>query len=398
MGEILINQLFAGSYLQEGTNIGHEVINIFRDDNDKNYLFITPSGNVKEHIVDKVLFVQNIKARETMEVVMKAEGLSKTTIDEIQKIFYAGVNIVDIFNKNLYHGESDVASLGSMATFQARDVRFPANGKRIILTVDENYETENENVIVILLDTDKRKIVGQGMRTYLSSESYPLIYNKIEKLFEDDLLWNDINTTQKMITDGSYTRSNISFLEIIRKENDELIISNLLAYYFNYDHSLFVKFAKDVLGVNQFDFPFEIIRESMGNIDLWIRDKKHIIVIENKIKSGLNGKTDDGKNQLNKYYKFTESYKQDNDIEETYYYIFVPDYNDISINDDDIKEKYRVVYYSEIYDFFRKNAAEYLTDKYFPDFLNGLKNQTMTLSELRFSIMRSRFLEKINQK
>lgn len=248
------------------------------DDNDKNYLFITPSGNVKEHIVDKVLFVQNIKARETMEVVMKAEGLNKTTIDEIQKIFYAGVNIVDIFNKNLYHGESDVASLGSMATFQARDVRFPANGKRIILTVDENYETEDENVIVILLDTDKRKIVGQGMRTYLSSESYPLIYNKIEKLFEDDLLWNDINTTQKMITDGSYTRSNISFLEIIRKENDELIISNLLTYYFNYDHSLFVKFAKDVLGINQFDVSFEIIRESMGNIDLWIRDKKHIII------------------------------------------------------------------------------------------------------------------------
>ena len=42
MGEILINQLFAGAYLQEGTNIGHEVINLFRDDNDENYLYITP--------------------------------------------------------------------------------------------------------------------------------------------------------------------------------------------------------------------------------------------------------------------------------------------------------------------------------------------------------------------
>ena len=40
MSEILINQLFAGSYLQEGTNIGHEIINIFRDDNDENYLFM----------------------------------------------------------------------------------------------------------------------------------------------------------------------------------------------------------------------------------------------------------------------------------------------------------------------------------------------------------------------
>ena len=70
MSEILINQLFAGSYLQEGTNIGHEIINIFRDDNDENYLFITPYGNVNGHDVDKVLFVQNIKARETMEIVI----------------------------------------------------------------------------------------------------------------------------------------------------------------------------------------------------------------------------------------------------------------------------------------------------------------------------------------
>ena len=30
--EILINQLFAGRYLDEGENIGHEVINLFKDD------------------------------------------------------------------------------------------------------------------------------------------------------------------------------------------------------------------------------------------------------------------------------------------------------------------------------------------------------------------------------
>ena len=97
MGEILINQLFAGAYLQEGTNIGHEVINLFRDDNDENYLYITPMGNVKGHNVDKVLFVQNIAGRETMEVVMKAEGLSNTSADDVQKIFYAGVNITDCY-------------------------------------------------------------------------------------------------------------------------------------------------------------------------------------------------------------------------------------------------------------------------------------------------------------
>lgn len=398
MSEILINQLFAGSYLQEGTNIGHEIINIFRDDNDENYLFITPYGNVNGHDVDKVLFVQNIKARETMEIVMKAEGLSKTSLDEIQRIFYAGVNIVDIFNKNLYHGKKDLVETETMATYRAETIRFPKKGTRIILTVDSNYSAEDGNSIVIFLDPDKKKIVGQSMRTYLSKESYSKIYDVIEELIENDSLWEDHNDTQKIISDGSHGRESVSFLEIIRKENDELIMSNLLAYYFNYNHRMFVKFTEDVLGVDGFGTSFEITRESVKNIDLWIRDEYQILVIENKIKSGLNGKTDDGKNQLNKYYEYTEKIKKEEKLEAGHYYLFVPNYNDIMIENSLIKDKFKVIYYSEIYEFFRNNAAEYLSDKYFPDFLRGLKNQTMTYSELRFSIMRSRFIEKINQR
>ena len=132
-------------------------------------------------------------------------------------------------------------------------------------------------------------------------------------------------------------------------------------------------------------------------LKILIRDEHNVLVIENKIKSGLNGKTDDGKNQLNKYYDFTEKYIKESGIDNAYYYLFTPNYNDLSIDDSKIKDKFKIIYYSEIYEFFRQNAAEYLSDKYFPDFIGSLKNQTMTYSELRFSIMRSRFLEKINQ-
>ena len=398
MGEILINQLFSGSYLEEGSNIGHEVINLFRDDNDDNYLFITPSGIVNGHNVERVLFVQNIKGSKTMEVVMKAEGLHETTGDEIKQIFYSGVNIVDIFKKNLYHGELDATSIDIMATYRADKVLFPKKDKRIIITVDSTYEAEDDKSVIILMDPDKSKIVSQPMRTYLSKESYPKAYDIVENLLKDDDMWEEKNTTQKLTSDGSYVGSNISFLEIIRKENDELIMSNLLAYYFSYNHKMFARFAEEVLGVNDFGTSFEIIRESKKNIDLWIRDERHIMVIENKIKSGLNGKTDDGKNQLNKYYEYTESFKKEAGVDETNYFIFVPNYNDIVLNNPITKDNYKIIYYSEIYDFFRRYAAEYLNDKYFPDFLSGLKNQTMSYSELRFSIMRSRFLEKINQR
>lgn len=400
MSEILINQLFAGSYLQEGTNIGHEVINIFKDDNNENYLFITPTGEVKNHNVDRIIFVQNIKARETMEIIMKAEDITKTSLDDNKKIFYAGVNIVDIFKKNLYHGEIESAENGvnTMATFKANDIRFPKKDKRIILTIEPDFVPEDNNMIVIRLGENRGKIVGQGMRTYISEEANLDDYELLVKLLDDNSMWEDRNTTQKIISEDSQVKTSPSFLEIIRKENDELIMSNLLAYYFNYNHGMFVKFAKEVLGIDSFSNSFEIVRESMKNIDLWIRDENNVLVIENKIKSGLNGKTDDGKNQLNKYYEFTEEYIKENKVASAFYFLFVPNYNDISIDDSLIKEKFKVVYYNEIYDFFKRNASEYINDKYFPDFLESLRNQTMKYSELRFSIMRSRFLEKINQR
>ena len=171
MGEILINQLFAGAYLQEGTNIGHEVINLFRNDNDDNYLFITPSGVVNGHNVESVLFVQNIKGNKTMEVVMKADGLHETSGDEIKEIFYSGVNIVDIFKKNLYHGGLDSISIDIMATYRADKVVFPKKDKRIIITVDPTYEAEDGRSVIVLMDPDKSKIVGQNMRTYLSKKT-----------------------------------------------------------------------------------------------------------------------------------------------------------------------------------------------------------------------------------
>lgn len=36
--DILISVLFSGTYLDEGKNIGHEIINFFPDDNGNRYL------------------------------------------------------------------------------------------------------------------------------------------------------------------------------------------------------------------------------------------------------------------------------------------------------------------------------------------------------------------------
>lgn len=160
---------------------------------------------------------------------------------------------------------------------------------------------------------------------------------------------------------------------------------------------MFLEFSKEVLNIDDFHDDYEIVRESEGNIDLFIKGSSKVIVIENKIKSGLNGKEDNGTTQLDKYYNYTTEYVRKYKLLEANFYIFLPNYSEIELSEE-MKKIYRIIRYKDIYEFFAHNAVEYMDDKYFADFLKAVKNQTMRLSELRFSIMKSRFLEQINRR
>ena len=45
---IILNRIYTGDYLDEGANLGHEVINLFRQDNDGNdypyYVYLMSDG------------------------------------------------------------------------------------------------------------------------------------------------------------------------------------------------------------------------------------------------------------------------------------------------------------------------------------------------------------------
>lgn len=398
-GQILINTLFAGSYLSEQKNIGHEFINLFRDDNGDNYLYITPGGTVddKKYSVKSILFAKHVEGKTTIEILAKAEKLATVDVppDDIK---YAGVSLKQIFEDNIYHGKVDP---GVYYTYKAGKIRLPKNGTRIIVTIDDDFKVEDIDTRLIKLHSGTKAINPQTGRKYFFQEEDPRAYSELQELLDNDIYWESENTTEKIISDGSTRKIAPTFLEIIRKEDDELVFSNLLAYYFRYNRPIFQKFAKEVLGVSGFAPRFELVRESNNNIDLWIEDDKHVLVIENKIKSGLNGLKDDNYSQLNKYQEYTEGriHDPENDSyqKESYYYIFTPDYNQIDVSKYKLEKPYKIINYSIIYNFFCDNAASFMDEKFFSDFLKGLKNHTMSMSELNFNIMRSRLLEKINR-
>ena len=392
--EILINQLFAGGYLEEGENIGHEVINLFKDDDGNNNLFITPSGHMKGHDVEYILFVRNVSARRTVEVVGLAKGLNRISEDGLKQVRYAGVSLDDIFRKNTYRGETDIFT--DHVTVRAEQLLLPS--KRILISIDECFSSDD---YLVRLTSIRKVIIPQGMREYYSAQKDSLAYTQLLDLINNTELWTSGEAVEKLIPDGSIYNQAPSFLEIIRKEDDENIFSNLLSYYFQYSHVAFQRFASSVLHIPNMSASFNLFREKKvekgkGRIDILLESENDIVVIENKIKSGINGVTTDDNSQLNSYYEYIEN-EAKNTGRKAHYYVFVPDYSRIDLSQFGMEEVYRIVKYSEIYRFFTQESPTYISDRAFPDFLRGLKRHTLTIPELQFETMRSRLLRKINQ-
>ena len=403
--DILINTIFTGSYLNDAENIGHEIIDLFKDDSGRNFLYITHSGTIdlEKHPINSVILVRNLEKQPAVEVIAKAEFLSIPTADEISSATYAGASLLRIFRDNYYHGEKQDKDQVNI-TFRAEKVSFPTKNLRLILTTDKNFSLPDPTAKTIFIPTTKKSISNTSMRAFFSNSPNsanfdPHAYTELSALLSDDSLWK--TPSRKLSPLGFIGASRPSFLKIIKKENDELIFSNLLSYYFSYNSQLFSHFCETVLGLPDFGDNFRIIRESNNNIDLWIEGKDKILVIENKIKSSLNGIESEDYSQLNKYEDYAESRVSDPEDschgKSVSYFIFTPNYNHISIEKYKLKKPYKTINYSEIYKFFAENAVSYLSEPYFPDFLSGLKNHTMSISERNFNIMESRFLEKINQ-
>ena len=74
MKEIVINRMYAGSYL--ANNLGHEVINMFQADNGKHYLYLNPRGNILRNNVDCMLLVRYV-GDDRVEILALAKNLKQ---------------------------------------------------------------------------------------------------------------------------------------------------------------------------------------------------------------------------------------------------------------------------------------------------------------------------------
>lgn len=420
---IVINRMYAGSYL--ASNLGHEVINMYCADNGNHYLYLNATGDFAKKHKDKIGYMLLVKYYKDglIQVLGKAEGLED--VYDANQIFspkyginpailsqqlnfiagekggvnYAGVPIYDIFKGN--------PQQSIFISFKAEKLYRVKKGKRLFIQFsnasEENIVKNGSDIVIKLPDTKQAK-------TSLKQYFYPgdNDYEAIKSLFMDgDIdLWEEIK--EKLVVEKTETRK-LTLFDICGINNDENIFSNVIAYFMQHPEytALWNDFFKK-FGVNLGD-SYTVSREEAfsikdkkgktinGRIDIMIRTENSFIVIENKIRSGINGVEGDvdGK-QLERYCEYVTNLLDDssNAGKKAEFFILVPNYNIPSIECDD----YTIITYGDLYKFLTDNLDKISHDSNFMAFYEAIFRHTFdNVNDYHYYEMQERLSQRLRQ-
>ena len=417
--EIVLNRMFAGEFLDD--HIGHEIVNMYKDDLGRNYVYIQPYGTYQSshHCkIGAVLMVRGIPGKSALEVLGLATELTDffdPSLDykkqwEVHakyirdmRISYGGMPLLNIFDRSKEKEKEQPVYF----TMEAKRVMRP--NRKVYLIYGEKQTIDEEGAKIILLPHTKQ--AKCSLKQYFDSKSDD--YGALKALVDCTNLWTE--DTYPLAGDGRPTEIHEdNFFDICGVADYELAFSNALSYYINKYPELVIEFAKQYFGKNIKEF--RVLRE-WKNIDLLLENNEQIVVIENKITSKINGiQVKEGKlvgTQLKKYYEIAQKKAQgeflDNDdfmrIElqkhpkATAFFILTPDYNPINLDEYNTdgftcKEHYKQLFYSEIFSFLKDRHPN---DFYFQEFLKGMKKHTSRYHTDLFEETRTKFIKQIQQ-
>ena len=398
---ILVIKMYNGNYLYEGSNIGHEVINLFRADNGRHYIYALPGGTIgasKDGKVTDILLVQNV-GNNTLQVLARINNISSDqhiaqqcnfTKEEIKKyineygikqnVTYNGKPISSIFVENKYKSAQDISSVNFTFEVEPEQYREPCG----------NIYLTSQTGLYALNNTKFRQT---EYFTSANKEDFRTLCD----LIDDETLWQTEDTAP-FVNNRTQNPERYTFLTLCHKEYDELSYSNMLAYYLENNQAILQDFITNLLGL-PFKAPFSIKRE-YKHTDILIENADGAIILENKIKSGINGLSEDGRNQLDKY---VEEISKQYGLENTYGFVLCPNYNAIKISKYEnainkhlmaryyTKSRENVIPYTKLFDFFRIYKGD-VKDKYYEDFLKALKLHGNESDTTLRDIMLERFL------
>ncbi len=376
---IVLNHMFTGDYLND--NIGHEIVNLFSsDDNGKHYIYLCDDGefNREDILVEHVVQVRRpSRTTDTLEIINIASGLTVCTDADPE---YGGARLSQIFKNNKEQQTRNV-------TFVATKISKPSVPLFIWTTKDAADTQNNANLVGVTINNYSP---SRNLREYIYEELDDNGRTRTDSnYFKLKQLITGFSTTKKC----SLPRVDLecktiaSPAEIYGVLGRELSYSDAFSYFINKHPEWFWEFCTSKGFVSGAD-KFVSVHREWKNVDLLVKYKKHWIVIENKIFSGLNGKNG---TQLTEYRNKIESEIAENeeiDSSNVSYILLQPDHNNIS------QKEWPTVKYSEVYKFLQDKHTKSKDDE-----LNGflLSLEPHTAVDFNFHIMQKRFVRAIKK-
>jgi len=353
INEIIVNRMYIGSYLDQGENIGHEVINLFQpDQRDKTYIWLNSQGYLrgeKNNRKNRVMLMVRYHHKDVWEVLAKTERLdllegtsSSMTAAErnneqkktLGSLAYGGASIFEIMGRNKAlsrHNKSNESEKDLVATFSTEGIYFPApdtqiflcntkdkkkpfyvevykNGKAIDITTGNKKETHSPIIDTEDSDSaeDPKQLSRESLRMFFTPKgAYQYGYDHLYSLLNSKFCWGEKSHGNKIGEVTNTIPAPLTFLSISGDEDRELAFSNILAHYLR-NEKICQAFINNCLLPNDplnFEEDTYNVEREEANIDILLRGKKHIIVIENKIQSNINGLAKSYQSQINSLFK-----------------------------------------------------------------------------------------------
>ncbi len=342
--KIVINRMFSGGYLTQ--NLGHEVINMFESDGDGYFLYLNPLGSFdKKHAgkIKKMVLVRTTSYKGCVEVIGLADGLTDIPADAtsqerlIKSVSYGGVTLEQLFDGN-------EAKQKCFITFKASNVWSPTTPTYLVFKDGTNELDNNNSLRVVHLDSNQAK---SNLFQYISSVEETADYQRIEELFSQD----EGTPMPKVNIEKLKCPTEKTFFEACGIDNSELAFSNMFAYILE-KYPDVLQGLTSKCGTKIDCSTLSVKRETEANIDLFVETPSHILVIENKVLSDINGKKkgkESDESQLKDYCKHVEE-NYESDPREKLFILLTPDHNNIDLSKYECGDKYTKVFYSEVRD------------------------------------------------
>lgn len=440
---IILNNMYTGRYISAWGNLGHEAINLIRADDGKFYIWLNSMGvfpsakaaaakdctvimvrSINSHMYKVLAYAKNCKLCDGAIISRKAKNSG--TEDKVQR-YNAQISM-----HVTYNGRCPIHSIykeeDMFATFYTDEV-LEADGD-VYLTDDVALA----DGVKIFYVTDSFRI-SEAMRAYVDA-GHPAEASLTALI--DKVRWRRIAANSP----GSISPPEFNFFKLIRKERDELSLSNALAHFIGKVGMLqFLDKCLSLEGQLLRD-EYKMFRER-NNIDISFFGEKNVIIIENKIdasityngKSTLNSQIEQAVNryhnpthgtkedyariirdiirphsgdisQLSKYYIYAVAYLlakgvgQDEVTDRIKCFLLVPKYSKIFKSDKNgcldspllLAKEYKLITYENILKYFETLTV---TDPYYDDFKSALRPLASEFNNELEQDMKYRFFKAI---